>query len=328
MMNVTLANKVDQYTTVYLQLHKALKWKVTDSRTLMMAASLYVVKQKDFNLQRFIEISDDIKKNVGMFSTLNSPHRFTIAAMLDVQFENPIEKFFELMEIYDQLIDSKFSRDPFTYLCAYILLSNEVKDDLQTRIERSVSLYRGMKSNHFFLTSSSDYPLAVLLANKEGSVEQLLENIEHYYNKLNQNGFGKGNDLQFLSHVLSLHPANQNIVTERCTTLFDEFKRSHLKLKKMHYPVLGLLSFLDEGTKELDTIQEIVNQLNQQKQFKWHKDLNLIMAINFLMSEKMEDSSLLGTNMYTIIESMIQAQQAVMVASVTGAAIATSSDGG
>lgn len=328
-MRHSLQNKVNEYASIYEQLYKSLKWKVSDTRTLMMVASMYVVNQKEFNLQNFLEISEGIKKNVGMFSTLNSTHRFTFAAMLDVRFANPMDKFFDLMKIYDQLIDSKFSRESFTYLCAYLLLLDEKSSDLQKTIDRSISFYKGMKSNHFFLTSSSDYPLAVLLAYEEGSVEELLETMEHYYDYLAQNGFWKGNDLQFLSHILSLHPNDKNTVTERCTTLLDEFKRrGDIKLRKLHYPVLGLLSFLEKGDQELDTIREIHTQLNQNKLFKWNKDINLIFAINFLMSEKIENRSLLGTNMYTIIESIIQAQQAVMVATVTSAAVASSSNSG
>lgn len=328
-MRNTLQDKVHEYANIYEQLYKSLKWKVSDTRSLMMVASMYVVNQKPFDLQRFLEISQEIKKNVGMFSTLNSPHRFTYAAMLDVRFDKPIEKFIELLKIYDQLIDSKFSRESFTYLCAYLLLVDDKISNLQTRIERSMSFYKGMKSNHFFLTSSSDYPLAVLIANEEGTVDELLETMEYYYEKLAQSGFWKGNDLQFLSHILSLHPSEKNVVMERCLTLFDEFKRrGDIKLRKLHYPVLGLLSFLENGDQELDTIKEIHSQLNQNKRFKWNKDINLILAINFLMSEKIENSSLIGANMYTIIESIIQAQQAVMVATVTSAAVTSSSSGG
>jgi hypothetical protein len=327
-MNHTLQNKVNEYANIYEQLYKSLKWKVSDSRTLMMVASMYVVNQKEFNLQRFLEISEGIKKNVGMFSTLNSPHRFTYAAMLDVRFDNPMEKFFEFLKIYDELIDSKFSRETFTYLCAYLLLVDETSGDLQEKIDRSVSFYKGMKSNHFFLTSSSDYPLAVLLAHEKGSVEELLETMEHYYEKLAQNGFWKGNDLQFLSHILSLHPNDKNTVTERCITLLDEFKRrGDIKLRKVHYPVLGLLSFLENGVHELDTIKEIHTHLNKNKLFKWNKEINLIFAVNFVMSEKIENSTLLGTNMYTIIESIIQAQQAVMIATITSATVVSNSSG-
>lgn len=328
-MRTTLQNKVQEYTNIYEQLYKSLKWKVSDTKTLMIVASMYVVNQKEFDLQRFLEISNGIKKKVGMFSTLNSPHRFTYAAMLDVRFDNPMDKFFDLLKIYDQLIDSKFSRESFTYLCAYLFLADDTIGDLQTRINRSMSFYKGMKSNHFFLTSSSDYPLAVLIANEEGSVDELLEIIEYYYEKLAQNGFWKGNDLQFLSHILSLQQSDKNTVTERCIILLDEFKRrGDIKLRKIHYPVLGLLSFLENGVQELDTIKEIHTQLNQNKFFKWNKDINLILAINFLMSEKLENSSLIDTNMYTIIESIIQAQQAVMVATVTSAAVTSNSSGG
>lgn len=327
-MKATLQTKVENYIEIYEQLYKTFKWKVMDPRSLMMIASMYVVNQKPFNLKQLMDISDGFKKNVGMLSTLNSPHRYTFAAMLDIKFENPMEQFSKMLNIYEQLIGSKFSRESFTYLCAYILLTNDSELNLQTRISRSRSLYKGMRSNHFFLTSSSDYPLAVLLSNEEGSVEQLLDNMEHFYAKLNEYGFSKGNDLQFLSHVLSLNPNGQDTVMERCVKLLDECKRRrNVKIRRMHYPVLGLLSFLENGVQELDTITEIVTQLNHHKRFKWHKDINFMMAVNFLVSESLEDSNLIGTNMYTIVETLIQAQQAVMLASVAGVA-ATSSSGG
>lgn len=327
-MNPTLQTKVDQYIEIYEQLYKTFKWKVTDPLSLMMIASMYVVNQKPFDVNRLMDISDGIKKNVGMLSTLNSPHRYTFAAMLDVKFENPMEQFSKMLNIYEHLIGSKFSRESFTYLCAYILLTIESELDLQTRISRSRSLYKGMRSNHFFLTSSSDYPLAVLLSNEDGTVEELLQNMEHFYSKLNQYGFSKGNDLQFLSHVLSLNPSDRDIVAERCVSLLDECKRRRkVKIRRMHYPVLGLLSFLENGVQELDIITEIVTQLNHHKRFKWHKDINFMMAVNFLVSEKMDDSNLIGTNMYTIIETLIQAQQAVMIAVVAGSAAASSSGG-
>ena len=44
-----------------------------------------------------------IKSKVGMFSSLNSEQRFTIAAMLDVQFADPKDKLNQLLECYDVL---------------------------------------------------------------------------------------------------------------------------------------------------------------------------------------------------------------------------------
>lgn len=45
-MRTTLQDKVQEYTNIYEQLYKSLKWKVSDTKTLMIVASMYVVNQK------------------------------------------------------------------------------------------------------------------------------------------------------------------------------------------------------------------------------------------------------------------------------------------
>jgi hypothetical protein len=320
MLTETLQKKVDQYKDIYAQLKGELKWKVADQRTLMMVASMYVVNGRSFSLKRFLDLSDYIKGQVGLFSTLRSYQRFTTAAMLDIHFEQPKETFHEFIHLYEEMVNGGFGRGTFTYIAALVMLSNTPHgSDRQESIKKSLTIYNGMKAEHLFLTSSSDYPLAVLLAKVEGRVDELMKHIEWFYEKLNANGFRKGNDLQFLSHILSLdHETEADLLVERCVRLFDSFKQSGIKPKAMHYPMLGLLALMDDGVNEIETIRQIVNQLNSEKLFKWHKDMNFIMAVHLFMSDKTEDSSLLETGIYTTLEALIQAQQAAMIAVVAG----------
>ncbi|MFI8575608.1 hypothetical protein ACIGEL_07830 [Rossellomorea aquimaris] len=51
-------SKVNEYKDIYSQLKKRLRWKVSDSRSLMMVPSLYVTNERAFDLDRFVEISD------------------------------------------------------------------------------------------------------------------------------------------------------------------------------------------------------------------------------------------------------------------------------
>ncbi|TYR74653.1 DUF4003 family protein [Rossellomorea vietnamensis] len=81
--------KIERYKDIYLQLRTNLRWKVSDNRALMMASSLYVTSERDFDINHFQKLSDFIKNEAGIFSTLKSQLRFTIAAMLDTRFSNP-----------------------------------------------------------------------------------------------------------------------------------------------------------------------------------------------------------------------------------------------
>jgi hypothetical protein len=70
-----------------------------------------------------------------------------------------------------------------------------------------------------------------------------------------------------------------------------------------------------------------VKQLNADKLFKWHKDINVMLAVNLIISEKLNNSRLVETGIYTTIETIIQAQQAALLAVIasTSAVTATTS---
>lgn len=210
----------------------------------MMIASMYVINEKPFDLRRFESLSDYVKEQVGAFNTLKSSYRYTTAAMLDVRFENSVEKFHRLLEVYEKMVSGKFSRGASTYIAAQVMLE-QIENGRTEDIERVMQVYKGMSSNHFFLTSSTDFPLAVLLAEREGTVNDLMKQIEYFYKCLNQQGFAKGNDLQFLSHILSLGDENKaDALNEQCTKVADAFRTQWKKPRAMHYPLAGLLALL------------------------------------------------------------------------------------
>jgi hypothetical protein len=330
MLTARLQQKIERYKDIYAQLKDELKWKVPDQRILMTVASMYVVNNQEFHLQRFLRMSNYMKEQVGMFSALKSYHRFPTAAMFDLRFEKPEEKFHEFLDLYEQFIHFGFARGAFTYLAALALMStSEDRNEYQEKLERSLAVYKGMKAKHFFLTSSTDYPLAVLLANTGEDVNKLLDRIELFYEKLSAKGFRKGNHLQFLSHILALNKETEiDLLVERCIRLLNLFKQSGTKLKAMHYPVLGLLAFIDECEKAIATIQQMIDRLHSEKFFKSYKDVNITMAVNFFMSDKIEDSRLLETEIYTALETLIQAQQAAFIATLAAASAVSSSGGG
>lgn len=322
---------VNEYKHVYGQLRSKYFWHVGDQRVLMMAASSYIVNSKPFDLERYIELTSYIKKQSPLFSPLRSHQRFITAAMLEQRFDSPEEKFHELTDIYDKLVKSGFRRGPFTYIAALVLLNND--DDgssHEASIARSLEIYNSMKKNHPFITSKNDYPLSVLLARLEEKTEQLMERIESYYRKLSDNGFRKGNDLQFLSHILSLEKGEdeRNYLTD-CLHIWDELKKRKIKMKRMHYPAAGLLTLIEPSAAELDKAAQWYEQLNRTKWFKWQRDMNTIMAVNFTVKEKMEEHSVFQAGIHTTMETVIQAQQAAMIAAVTaGSAAGASSSGG
>ncbi|UTE78772.1 DUF4003 family protein [Rossellomorea sp. KS-H15a] len=316
--------KLEDYREIYSQLKERLRWKVSDSRSLMMVASLYVTNKRAFHIDRFMEISDYIKDEVRAFSSLKHEIRFTFAGMLDTRFDDYSSRFHEFLSLYDSLIDAGFSRGPFSYISAMTMLSDGSRR--QDFAVHGMEVYKKMRDQHFFLTGQSDYPFALLLSQREGNHYALIDRIEGFYHQLNSAGFRKGNDLQSMSHILSLHSeGSQDKLVQRCIHLYDTFKQVGIKPKAMFYPQIALLSFVDEAHSMVNQVKHVWEELNSSKAFKWHKDINLMMAVNMLISDKIEHNAVLQVSLSTAIEALIQAQQATMITTVATVSVSTGS---
>ncbi|MEN2465391.1 DUF4003 family protein [Ornithinibacillus sp. JPR2-1] len=304
---------MDSYKQTFDLLKRHMKWKVSDKRILMTISSIYVLNQETLDVDRFLQLADAIKKNAGLFSSIRSHPRFTTAAMLDVKLERPEDKVDQLHVLYDLFRKARFGSSVFTYIAATILHAKEIYDD--------------MKREHAFLTTSSDYPMATLLAleNRTG----IIQHIEDFYNKLPKHGFRKGNDLQFLSHILALDTeAPKHVLINRVIHVMNSFVQARIKATQMYYPIIGMLAILPPEEYDIRPILSLYEELNSEKEFKWYKDINLILAASFFMNEKIDRNGLAETSLSTILEAILQAQQAVMIATVTATTATSSNNSG
>ena len=159
------------------------------------------------------------------------------------------------------MVTGGFSRSIFTYLAAAVLLTEE-NEQHGAHIQRSMQVYKRMKKDHLFLTSTNDYPLAVLLAGQSENVDTLMDRVERLYQKLATAGLHKGNDLQFLSHILSLKKdVREELLVAKCTNIWNLLKQEKIKVKQMHYPAIGLLALLEDGEKEIHSIRAFIEKL-------------------------------------------------------------------
>ncbi|PAV31432.1 hypothetical protein CIL05_01900 [Virgibacillus profundi] len=321
-------DKITSYAQIYEVLKDEMKWKVPDKRILMTITSLYVMNNKKLNPEQLLQLADKIKSRASLFSSMRSYSRFTTAAMLYVNFENPQKEISTLFSLYGQFKKAKFKSGVYTYIAASILLTNKDKE-LQSDqiIAKAKDIYEGMKSEHIFLTGTSDYPLAALLAFEEQS--DIIQHIEKFYDELAKNGFRKGNDLQFLSHILSLSKeANVQDLISRSIRVSDDFKAYGMKPKSKYYPVIGMLALLPQKDVNMNEISAMYEQLNEEKHFKWQKDLNVTMAVSFYVNEKSEHSGLADASIRTTLEMILQAQQAVMISTIAATTAAANSNNG
>ncbi|PLT27992.1 DUF4003 family protein [Peribacillus deserti] len=319
----------ETYKDIYLQLKSELKWKVSDPRSLMMISALYAVNNTTFDMEKLHSLSSFIKKSVGVFSPLKTYVRYNLAAMLLVRHDDAEAKFIELNEIYDKMITRGFSRGTFTYFSAFSVLTgrDETKKE-EDLMEKSILLYKAMRKKHYFLTSASDYPLSVLIAQNDASIEYLIARMEYFYSSLSDGLFSKSDQLQFLSHILTLdQTSGDKALIEKCQQLYQLLKDKGIKPKPKIYPVIGLLSILEEPAEELDSVVKLTELLNSKKVFKWYKEENFMFAVHLTVSKKLQHTHVSEIGISTAIETIIQAQQAAMTAAVVGASAAAASAG-
>ncbi|MDR4410308.1 DUF4003 family protein, partial [Bacillus anthracis] len=148
----------------------------------------------------------------------------------------------KFLDLYEQVVTGCFSRSIFTYLAAAVILTED-KDQHNTQNQRSMQVYKRMKEDHLLLTGKNHYPLEVLLAGQSENIETLMGRVEHLYETLAKAGFRKGNDLQFLSHILSLKKdVREEVLVATCTNIWKFLKHVSVKVKQMHCPAIGLLA--------------------------------------------------------------------------------------
>jgi hypothetical protein len=200
---------------------------------------------------------------------------------------------------------------------------------IEEYVQKTVDVYNGMKEHHPFLTNSGDYPLASILGQCEKSKDEIIVNVENHYNALKEKDFLIGNDLQFLSHILALNTDQKpDERAESCFKIQNLLNKAHFKSKRIYYPYIGMLSYLEDVEDEIESLKEIYENLNNDKLFKWNKDINFMLSVLFLMNEKTPLGDAARAGLYTTIEILIKAQQAAMTASITAATVASNISSG
>ncbi len=81
MLTNDLNKKTKRYISIYAELKSKLKWKVSHDQILMLISSAYIVNKREFDFQRFYDLSDYIKSNIGA-----SQHSIHTTALLLLPF--------------------------------------------------------------------------------------------------------------------------------------------------------------------------------------------------------------------------------------------------
>jgi hypothetical protein len=329
-MKDIIKSKIDRFVDNYESLRGEFKWSA-DDYSIRLTAFIYELSGRELSVEKIRDLIKHIKDNTGMFSYHRSVQMLPEAALLLTHFEDAKGAFDKLINCEERMKEYGFKSSQYLSISAYSLLitaDNEISD---TRIGRSMEIYKKMKENHFWLTSSDDYPVSIMLAGEEGTVEEISKKIETLYEALHLEGFHKSNGLQYLSHLLTFNEEETVVKARRCMQIYEKLKANKLKVSSMYYGIIGFLAMLGEDSEQaLYDVIEAMDYLGSIKRFKmFYKELNLIFIsaiINNLYLES-KKSNLLEAGVHMSVQMLIAAQQAAMIAATSAAAVSASANG-
>lgn len=310
---------------------EAFKWDCSSYLVPVCAAMLTGAKEP-VSLAKLEECKRLLKSGVGAFSNFKGNAFPALVTQLALD-ENPQERLRKAILMHDML-KQHFYGSAYLPLAAMVLSGMIPEARFPEVAERAGRIYKKMKSEHPFLTSSEDCVYASLMALSTLTDDQLIQEAENCY-KLLKEEFYDANANQSLSHVLALCEGSAG---SKCRAVFDLYHG--LREKKYKYGIgyelatLGVLALLPQGkTAVMADLIEADNYLSMQKGYGFFglgKKQRLMHAGMLLVTELLEGESGEQKDLYmnaltnSAIAMMIAAQQAALCAAVAATAAAQS----
>lgn len=292
-------------------------------------ALIYTEKNQIIDFDKIKTAKEIIKDNTNMFSSFRGIG-YTLGAIRLSLSTYPESKFKETLRAYE-LLKKEFSRSEHLSSVAYFIAELEENKlvNVEELVKRSKEVYTKMKNNHPFLTSSEDISLAVLIAMNTENIDETIEEMERYYNKL-RGRFTIGNPLQSLSHVLSLSKNNIDERALKVENIYDNMKAKKLKYgKNYELPLLGILALseksVDNITEDIEDVYNKFKEVGIVKTFGLGRTeglmyASLLVAIDYYKKEA--NSSIKEIAINNIITIIIQ--EIMVMTAITATIVATS----
>lgn len=303
----------------FSEVSKTTGWAV-DKRIAIAVTNIYLSRNRAFDAQTHEAAVAVIKKSEGWTSPLRS-HLLHVAAAFMVIKEGDVESSLKLLnQNQKELNNAGFWKTSYTYLAALLMKKPE-------EAERTKKLYEEMKKHHKFLTSNEDIPYAALLGSREGVLEVRAATMNMYYRDLRERGFTMGNDLQWLSQIMSFDsPDYDPEMVGRVLAIQQFFKDENIKIRLAQYPILGFLAVTQVDGKALREIAKNTRELEQNKIFRWYKEIAFSTAVQQAMADNIDVQDISAMTFSTSLETLMQVQQAAMMISINAAIVSTANN--
>jgi len=325
-MNVTVKNRCELLMYNWSQAKSAFSFE--NGMTTMTCANIFTAKDKRSDVDVLKQYKSMLKEKVGFFSDFRSYAMIPIIAIMATS-DTPERTLDYGMQIHGMLKEHFWSSS-YLPVAAMMIATMAEPEKYSEIVEKTNLIYKKMKSEHPFLTSSEDSAFCALLAMSDKSIDELVYDMEKCYVLL-KNKFFSSNAVQSLSHVLALGNGVAELKCEKAMEIFNSLKEKGYKYgTEYELPTLGVLAMLDANTEELvGKIIEVDSWLAEQKGFgffgSFTKKQRLMLAAmmvqrDYIQSDTMQTAAINGT-----IALLIAQQVAICVAAASAAAASASS---
>ncbi len=224
------------------------------------------MKNQRIDTDRINSALDIIKKNTSMFSNFRGINKLTTA--ITISFEDDMEgSLREIISIYEKLKDNFFTNE-YLVMAAQVIFNARYRVNVNEAVKNTRVAYDYMKKHHRFLTGQEDIANAAIIATTSNNLEETFDEIEESYQYLKDNRISYRNNIQSLSHILSLVNLPSIQKCDEVLEMNSILKENKVPLKDYFIPMLGIITFMTDNKKIFaENILDVSMILKKEKGF-------------------------------------------------------------
>ena len=240
-------SRLNEYCSSFLHYRTAAEkslFKWSSSYTLPTCAGILSSGKKPVTEDDLMRCKKLIKSKTNVFSDFRGIVLEPMSCMLAVA-EDPEMLSDNALAAYSEM-RRHFRPSDYLALVALIVARLAEADKYAEIADKTRAIYDCMKNDHPFLTSSEDAPFAAMMTFSGRSAADICDDADECYGLL-RSEFSIGNDLQSVSHVLTLGEENAHQKCDKLIALYNTLKMRGYKYGRSYeLPVLAALSIHPE----------------------------------------------------------------------------------
>lgn len=303
----------------------------SDDRTVLRYAATTLATAEHDDVadlaRRARDVAAELASDASWFGPLRGTLRHCVAAML-VTHRIDAAAFLAEVGRTDTRLRALGVRRGHVHeiLATLVLMGHGTGRVTDEQLARFAEILDGMRAHHPWITGADDYPACALLVDAPRA--RLMERVEHFYASLRALGFRRGNALQYVSHLLILNPAPDDVAIRRFADLYAAFRDAGLWMHTGDYDEVAMLTFLDEP------VGEIVRRVSEHRDViaahrpRPGKELSFDLACTTVLIELLRGgervSVVNGVRGTMAAQALIASQNAAAITAATAGAAAAS----